>query len=103
MLAVLNRLSTRESAARSDLLAALERRGLTSYRASRELAWVVFPPAGEGAATLEILHISQLDVYRVVARDARPDTVDPARLLGLFATAEGAADCAASTLLPAPA
>jgi hypothetical protein len=90
-----NRSPARATTARADLLAALEGQGLSGYRASRELAWVVFPPAQEGGDALEVLHVPHLDLYRVVARRGRPRPAEPARLLGEFETADGAAECVA--------
>jgi hypothetical protein len=92
---VTDSLPARATAARANLLAALEGQGLSGYRASRELAWVVFPPAQEGGDALEVLHVPHLDLYRVVARYGRPRSAEPARLLGEFETADGAAECVA--------
>ena len=98
-----DRVAARAAGARAALLAALEARGLTGYRASQELAWVVFPPARDGEAALDVLHVPHLNAYRVVACDARPGSPQPARLLGQFGGAEEAAACvAAARVAPAP-
>jgi hypothetical protein len=99
---VLIRLSARAGGARAELLAALERQGLAGYRSSSELAWVVFPAPPDGTTSLEVLYVPHLARFRVVARDAGPGSVDPARLLGEVETAGEAAGCVAEVLFPAP-
>jgi hypothetical protein len=101
-----NRLSVRAVGARTELLEALERQGLSEYRASRELAWVVLPPPPGGTTSLEVLYVPHIGRFRVVARDTRvcgPGAVDPARLLGELETAAEAAGCVREALLGAPA
>jgi hypothetical protein len=91
-------LSARAGGARADLLAALDVQRLTGYRASRELAWVVFPAGPDGATSLEVLHVPHLGTYRVVARELRTGSLEPAAVLGEFDIAGDAAACVAEAL-----
>lgn len=80
------------------LLAALDRRRLTGYRASREMAWVVFPPQNDGEASLEVIHSVREDRFRVVSTDTRPTSTTAATTLGIFKNSEDAAECVADAL-----
>jgi hypothetical protein len=80
------------------LLAALERRHLTGYRSSRELAWVVFPPLREGGSSLEVLHVPRLDCYRVMVTDTRAASTTPVVTLGEFQDSDAAAACVEDAL-----
>ncbi|MGH2350644.1 MAG: hypothetical protein ACRDJN_03400 [Chloroflexota bacterium] len=83
---------------RNLLLASLDRRQLTGYRASRELAWVVFPPPREGEASLEVLHLPQRGRYRVISLDPRVASTSPATVLGEFKDSDAAAACVEAAL-----
>lgn len=85
------------------LLAALERRHLTGYRSSREMAWVIFPPLREGGASLEVLHVPRLDCYRVMVTDTRASSTTPVVTLGEFQDCDAAAACVEDALtVPSP-
>lgn len=83
---------------REMLLAALERRRLTGYRSSREMAWVVFPPRREGEASLQILHVARTGRFRVVSAETEELSTVPATTLGEFKSGEDAAACVADAL-----
>jgi hypothetical protein len=73
------------------LLAALERRRLTGFRSSRELAWVVFPPVQEGGTSLEVMHLPRVNRYRVISSETNEASTTPATTLGDFRSGEAAA------------
>lgn len=83
------------------LLAALERRQLTGYRASRELAWVVFPAYEEGGTSLEVIHVPRLDRFRVVSIDTSAASTSPATTIGDFGDSDAAAACVQDALAAA--
>lgn len=80
------------------LLAALERRRLTGYRASNDLAWVLFPPSQQGGVSLQVIHIPRLQRFRVVASDTHPSSTAPATLIGEFTDSDAAAACVQDAL-----
>ena len=75
------------------LLAALERRRLTGYRSSPELAWVVFPPKHEGGESVQVLHDPRRRRFRVVTCQTRNFYTSSVRALGDFPDGETAAAC----------
>jgi hypothetical protein len=79
------------------LIAALERRRLTGYRASRDHAWVLFPPQRDGEPMLEVLHLPRANRFRVVSSETRWSTA-AAATLGDFVDSEAAAACVAEAL-----
>jgi len=81
------------------LLAALERRHLTGFRASPDAAWVVFPPAQEGGAVLEVIHLPRANRFRVVSSQAAGQSGISATTLGNFRTGDDAAACIEDALL----
>lgn len=80
------------------LLAALERRRLTGFRVSRELAWVIFPPQCEGGSSLEVIHVPRLNRFRVVSSDTSQVSTVPATTLGDFRSSDAAAACVEDAL-----
>ena len=82
------------------LIAALERRRLTGFRASQELAWVVFPPAQEGGTSLEVMHLPRVNRFRVVSSETSDSSTTPATTLGDFRSGEAAAACVEDLLIP---
>ena len=80
------------------LLAALERRRLTGYRSSPELAWVVFPPASEGGASLQVLHDPRKRRYRVISSPTADFFTGDANTLGDFKDSDAAAACVEDAL-----
>ncbi len=80
------------------LLAALDRRRLTGYRASHEVAWVVFPPRREGQRSLEVVHLSRHGRYRVTVSDTHRQSTLPATTLGEFQDSDAAAACVEDAL-----
>ena len=75
------------------LLAALERRRLTGFRASPDAAWVMFDPVEEGAATLEVIHLPRVNRFRVVSSQTNGIVASTATTLGNFRNSEDAAAC----------
>ena len=75
------------------LLAALERRQLKGFRSSPDAAWVLFPPAEEGGAVLEVIHLPRARRFRVVSSQASGQSGTTATTLGNFRTSEAAAAC----------
>lgn len=80
------------------LLAALERRHLTGFRSSRELAWVVFPPQDDGAVSLEVIHVPRVNRFRVVSMETNGASTAPATTLGEFKNSDDAAACVEDAL-----
>jgi hypothetical protein len=80
------------------LLAALERRRLTGYCASQDLAWVVFPPQQEGGARVEVIHLPRANRFRVVSSATSQSSTAPATTLGTFRSSEAAAACVQDAL-----
>lgn len=80
------------------LLAALDRRRLTGYRASQDHAWVLFPPAEEGGSRIEVLHLPRANRFRVVSSHTDLTSTNPAATLGDFIDSEQAAACVAEVL-----
>ena len=80
------------------LLAALERRRLTGYRSSPEWAWVVFPPAREGGASLQVLHDPRKRRYRVVSSPTADFFTADTDTLGEFKDSDAAAECVEDAL-----
>ena len=80
------------------LLAALERRRLTGYYSSADLAWVLFPPQQEGGATLEVMHVPSVRRFRVVSTATLPRFTATATTLGDFRDSDAAAACLADAL-----
>jgi hypothetical protein len=83
------------------LLAALERRRLTGYRSSRELAWVIFPPRCAGDASVQVLHVPRTGRFRVLSAETDSASTVPATPLGDFKDSDAAADCVADALASA--
>ena len=81
------------------LLAALDRRRLTGFRSSDEMAWVVFPPQQEGGASLEVIHVARANRFRVVSSETSEASTVPATTLGEFRTGDAAAECVEDALL----
>ena len=75
------------------LLAALERRQLRGFRSSPDAAWVLFPPAEEGGAVLEVIHLPRARRFRVVSSQASGQSGTTTTTLGNFRTSEAAAAC----------
>ena len=75
------------------LLAALERRRLTGFRASPDAAWVLFPPAQDGGAVLEVIHLPRIRRFRVVSSQANGPTGASTTTLGNFRSSDSAAAC----------
>ena len=75
------------------LLAALERRRLTGYRSSPELAWVVFPPQHDGDISVQVLHDPRQRRFRVSSTQTTGFFTAESRGLGDFADSEAAAAC----------
>lgn len=82
------------------LLTALERRRLTGFRASNEVAWVVFPPRRDGGATLAVLHIPRSNTFRVVSSETSQGATGGSTTLGDFRTGDAAAACVEDALSP---
>jgi hypothetical protein len=80
------------------LLAALERRRLTGYRSSPELAWVVFPPKHDSGESVQVLHDARRRRFRVVSTQTRDFFTSDVQALGDFADSEAAAACIADAL-----
>ena len=81
------------------LLTALERRRLTGFRASRELAWVVFPPKRDGGSSLEVLHVPRVNRFHVVSSDTSEASTSAATTLGEFRSVDAAAACIEDALV----
>ena len=80
------------------LLAALQHRRLTGYRASQDQAWVVFPPQSEGGTTVQVVHLARLRRFRVVSSETDPaSTIEPTTL-GEFKDSGEAAACVEDAL-----
>jgi hypothetical protein len=75
------------------LLAALERRRLTGYRSSPELAWVVFPPERDGGVSVQVLHDPRKRRFRVVSTQTGEFLTDGTNALGDFKDSDAAAAC----------
>jgi hypothetical protein len=75
------------------LLAALDRRRLTGYRSSPELAWVVFPPTRDGGESLQVLHDARRGRFRVVAAQTGNFFTADVETLGEFDDGDAAAAC----------
>ena len=75
------------------LLAALERRRLTGYRSSPELAWVVFPPRNDSGESVQVLHDARRRRFRVVSTQTSSFFTSEVRALGDFRDSEAAAAC----------
>ena len=75
------------------LLAALERRRLTGYRSSPELAWVVFPPARDGGVSVQVLHDPRRRRFRVVSAPTSDFFTHAPHTLGDFKDSDAAAAC----------
>ena len=80
------------------LLAALERRHLRGFRASPDAAWVLFPPAEEGGAVVEVIHIARLRRFRVVSSQEGGHSGARTTTLGNFRSSDAAAACVAEAL-----
>ena len=80
------------------LLAALERRQLRGFRASPDAAWVLFPPAEEGGAVVEVIHLARARRYRVVSSQSAGHSGARSTTLGDFRSSDAAADCVADAL-----
>lgn len=80
------------------LLAALERRRLTGFRASRDAAWVVFPPRHEGGELLAVVHVPRANRFRVVSSQTQACSTAAATTLGNFRSSEAAAACVEAAL-----
>lgn len=81
------------------LLAALERRQLTGFRASPDAAWVLFPPNQEGGAVLEVIHLPRANRFRVVSSQAAGQSGITATTLGNFRSSQAAVACIEDALL----
>ncbi|MBI3971469.1 MAG: hypothetical protein HY332_09290 [Chloroflexi bacterium] len=81
------------------LLAALQRRRLTGYRSSGDLAWVVFPPQHDGGVSLQVIHVPRRRRFRVVSTDTHPASTQPVTTVGEFKDSEAAAACVEDALL----
>lgn len=81
------------------LHAALERRRLTGFRSSRELAWVVFPPKQDGGSSLEVLHVPRVNRFRVISSDTSDASTLAATTLGEFRSVDAAAACIEDALV----
>jgi len=85
------------------LLAALERRRLTGYRSSPELAWVVFPPERDGGISVQVLHDPRKRRFRVVSSHTSDFFTTAASALGDFKDSDAAAACIEDALgIPSP-
>ena len=82
------------------LLAALERRQLRGFRASPDAAWVLFPPAEEGGAVVEVIHLPRARRFRVVSSQAAGQAGSHTTTLGNFRSSDAAAACVAEALTP---
>ena len=80
------------------LLAALERRQLKGFRASPDAAWVLFPPAEEGGAVVEVIHLPRARRFRVVSSATAGQSGPRTTTLGNFRTSEAAAACVEDAL-----
>jgi hypothetical protein len=80
------------------LLAALERRRLTGFRASPDAAWVMFDPADDGGATVEVIHLPRANRFRVVSSHTAGMVTSTATTLGNFRSCEAAAACVEDAL-----
>ena len=81
------------------LLTALERRRLTGFRSSRELAWVVFPPKRDGGSSLEVLHVPRANRFRVISSDTSEASTSAATTLGEFRSVDAAPACIEDALV----
>ncbi len=80
------------------LLAALERRRLTGFSASEELAWVLFPPQRAGGNALAVLHVPSVNRFRVVSSQTQEWSTAPASTIGDFLSSDAAAACVEDAL-----
>jgi hypothetical protein len=80
------------------LLAALERRRLTGFRASEETAWVLFPPQRAGGNALAVLHLPRVNRFRVVSSQTGEWSTTPASTIGDFRSSDAAAACVEDAL-----
>jgi hypothetical protein len=80
------------------LLAALERRRLTGFSASEEMAWVLFPPQRAGGNTLTVLHVPSVNRFRVVSSQTQDWFTSPASTIGDFRSCDAAAACVEDAL-----
>jgi hypothetical protein len=80
------------------LLAALERRRLTGYRSSPELAWVVFPPRNGSGESVQVLHDARRRRFRVISTQTSDFFTSEIKALGDFADSEAAAACVEDAL-----
>ena len=81
------------------LLAALDRRRLTGYRSSPELAWVVFPPTRDGGESVQVLHDARQGRFRVVAAQTGAFITADVQTLGEFDDSDAAAACIEAALV----
>lgn len=82
------------------LLTALERRRITGFRASTEVAWVVFPPQEEGGTSLAVMHMPRSNKFRVVSSETSQSATSGATTLGEFRSGDAAAACIEDALGP---
>jgi hypothetical protein len=80
------------------LLAALQRRRLTGYRSSADLAWVVFPPRQEGGISVQVLHDPRRHRFQVVSSYTAPGSTSGPTTLGEFEDSDAAAACVEDAL-----
>ena len=80
------------------LLAALERRQLRGFRASPDAAWVIFPPAEEGGAVVEVIHLPRARRFRVVSSHTSGQAGTQTTTLGNFRSSDAAAACVEDAL-----
>jgi hypothetical protein len=71
----------------------LERRRLTGYRSSPELAWVVFPPKSAGGESVQVLHDAKRRRFRVVSTQTSDFFTAGTRPLGDYEDSDEAAAC----------
>ena len=81
-------------------MAALERRHLKGFRASPDAAWVLFPPAEDGGAVVEVIHLPRARRFRVVSSQVAGQAGTSTTTLGNFRSSEAAAACVAEALGP---